>query len=345
MSAIPMVEPMMEPIDEDIIPGEALLAGRGLSRRFGKRMALIDVSLTLRPGRVIGLLGANGAGKSTLLSLLAGHLRPTAGRVIWGGGARANGARGRLGMLPQGAPLPGAETPRRILTQLACLQRAPDPAGAAAEILAAVGLEPRADERLRTLSEGERKLVAIGQAFLGRPEVILLDEPTAALDPWGRRHLRALVRARRDTGAVVMLSSHNLPEAEQLCDDAIVLRRGRIQSAGALSDLLGVSDEVRFEIGRAGRLPIESIRRVLPNVAVHFEPETRTLTLVGLRLSEQMDQVVATTSRLLTEVGAEVRRVVYGRSLEGALTALTTSEREPDGLAPNLADSREERGS
>ena len=336
---------MVETMDDDAIPADALLAARGLSRRFGKRIALNDVSLTLRPGRVVGLLGANGAGKSTLLSLLAGHLLPTSGQVIWGGAARADATRGRLGMLPQGAPLPPAETPRRILTQLARLQHAPDPAGAAAEILVAVGLEVRADERLRTLSEGERKLVAIGQAFLGQPEVILLDEPTAALDPWGRRHLRALVRARRDTGAAVMLSSHNLPEAEQLCDEAIVLRQGCIQSSGALTDLLGASDQVRFEIGRAGRLPIESLRRVLPNVDAHFEPETRTLTLASLRSPEQMDQVVAITFRLLGEVGAEVRRVVYGRSLEGALTALTTTEHEPDGLGPNVADSREERGS
>ena len=335
---------MVETMDDDAIPADALLAARGLSRRFGKRIALNDVSLTLRPGRVVGLLGANGAGKSTLLSLLAGHLLPTSGQVIWGGAARADATRGRLGMLPQGAPF---RRPRHrggsSRSSHDC--STPHPAGAAAEILVAVGLEVRADERLRTLSEGERKLVAIGQAFLGQPEVILLDEPTAALDPWGRRHLRALVRARRDTGAAVMLSSHNLPEAEQLCDEAIVLRQGCIQSSGALTDLLGASDQVRFEIGRAGRLPIESLRRVLPNVDAHFEPETRTLTLASLRSPEQMDQVVAITFRLLGEVGAEVRRVVYGRSLEGALTALTTTEHEPDGLGPNVADSREERGS
>ena len=102
---------MVETMDDDAIPADALLAARGLSRRFGKRIALNDVSLTLRPGRVVGLLGANGAGKSTLLSLLAGHLLPTSGQVIWGGAARADATRGRLGMLPQGAPLPPALRP------------------------------------------------------------------------------------------------------------------------------------------------------------------------------------------------------------------------------------------
>src|SRR5262245_55722648 len=197
--------------------GAALVVGRSISRRFGRRTALTDVDVTLSPGRAVGLLGPNGAGKSTLLSILAGHLRPSSGQVRWSVGA-AGRLRGWLGMLPQGALLPKSETPRSFLRHLARVQHAADPDTAAADVLDAIELADRADMRMRALSEGERKLVAIGQAFLGSPAVVLLDEPTSALDPWGRQRLRALVRARREAGGVIVLASHNLGEAEQLCD-------------------------------------------------------------------------------------------------------------------------------
>jgi ABC-2 type transport system ATP-binding protein len=323
---------------------EALLAARGLTRRFGKRVAVSGVDLTLLPGRVVGLLGPNGAGKSTLLSLLAGHLRPTSGRVTGEGLAEQAGLRGRIGMLPQGAPLPADETPRRLLAQLARLQHAAAPDDAVAEVLRATGLERAADTRLRALSGGESKLVAIGQAFLGAPRVVLLDEPTSALDPWGLQRLRALIRARRDAGAAVLLASHNLGEAEQLCDEVIVLRDGRVRLVAKLSTLLGASDEVRFEIGLSGRLPVDQIRATLPGVTADFDPEARVLVLGGIGRAQPADRVVATVYRLLGEAGAEVRRVISGRSLEAALTAAVTADAEREATSSDhkaVSDSRE----
>ena len=304
------------------VSADAVLTARGLSRSFGKRLAVADVDLTLSPGRVVGLLGPNGAGKSTLLALLAGHTRPSAGRVIWSDASGAYPVRGRLGMLPQGAPLPPDETPRRFLILLARLQHAADPDAAVAEVLAAVGLSGKADLRMRTLSAGESKLVAIGQAFLGSPQVILLDEPTSALDTRGRQRLRALVRGHRERGAAVVLASHNLSEAEQLCDDVIVLRAGRIALTGRMSELLGALDQARLEIGLAGRLPLDELRAALSTVTVEREAETGALTLLGFRSAAELDRGVTIALQLLNAAGAEVRRVVRGRSLEGALTAL-----------------------
>ena len=307
-------------------PGYALVVARALTRRFGKQIALAGVDVTLQPGQVVGLIGPNGAGKSTLLSVLAGHMRPSSGEVSWPGAGTHGHFRGWLGMLPQGAALPPQETPRRLLVHLARMQHEPDPEACAEKVLDALALAARADLRLRALSEGERKLVAIGQAFLGAPQVVLLDEPTSALDPWGRQRLRALVRARRDEGGAVLLASHNLAEAEQLCDAVMVMVGGRIQALGTLSELLESRDEVRFEVGGAGRLPLEAMRSALPGTAVELDSEARIVTLQGLTRQTTSEQMVATAFRLLAQAGVEVRRVVCGRSLERALTALVTAE-------------------
>jgi len=326
----------------ELAADQPVLSARGLTRRFGRRVALKEVDLALRPGRVVGLLGANGAGKSTLLSLLAGHLRPSAGQVIWSVAAGAAGQRGRLGMLPQGVPLPPDETPRRFLIQLARLQHAGDPEATAEEVLRALALEgAEADARLRTLSAGERKLVAIGQAFLGAPEVILLDEPTSALDPWGRQRLRAMVRARRDAGAAVLLASHNLGEAEQLCDEAVVLHEGRVQTQGTLFSLMRAADEVRFELGVGGRLPLAELGAALPGVDVVFDPDARTLALAGQGSGRPIEAVVTTTFRILAAAGVQVRRVACGQSLEGALTGTIGAEQRAREDATDASDVRE----
>ena len=310
--------------DADALAGARLVA-RGLSRRFGKRLAVSAVDLTLLPGRVVGLFGANGAGKSTLLALLAGHLQPSAGTVEWPG-ARQGGLRGRLGMLPQGAPLPVDETPRRILMHLARLQLVAQPAAAVDDVLDAVGLKRVAETRLRNLSGGERKLIGIAQAFLGQPEVVLLDEPTSALDPWGRQRLRSLVRGRREAGAAIVIASHNLAEAEQLCDEAVVLDAGRVAAAGPLAALLGPPGEVRFELGQTGRLPLEAIKAALPGVRTAVEGEQRSLVLSAIEPAARVESVVQTTYRLLGEAGVDVRRVITGRTLEAALTGPASAD-------------------
>jgi ABC-type multidrug transport system ATPase subunit len=230
-------------------------------------------------------------------------------------------------MLPQAAPLPAQETPRRFLTHLARMQHAADPESCVTEVLTMIGLENRSEIRMRALSEGERKLVAIGQAFLGAPQVVLLDEPTSALDPWGRQRLRTLVRARRDAGGAVVLASHNLGEAEQLCDEAMVLADGRVQTVAALSSLLHAPDEVRFEIGHCGTLPIDQIRTAVEGITAEFDAQIRVVTVRGIASPAQMERVVGTSLRLLSEAGADVRRVVCGRSLEWALTAMVGLDR------------------
>jgi ABC-2 type transport system ATP-binding protein len=316
----------VDPCASPRVSPPALLTARAVVRRFGRRTVLHDVDLTLSPGCVVALIGPNGAGKSTLLSVLAGHLRPSSGEVAWHAPDRHGRFRGWLGMSPQGAALPRYETPRRFLAHLARLQRAEKPQESAAEILDAVGLGARGEVRMRALSEGERKLVAIGQAFLGAPRVVLLDEPTSALDPWGRQRLRALVRARRDAGGAVLLASHNLAEAEQLCDEALILVGGRIEAAGPLSTLLHAPAEVRFEIGAGGSVPADDIRAALAETKVDFDPDTRILTLQAIEAASPIEHAAAVALRLLSEAGAEVRRVVYGRSLERALTSLVTGQ-------------------
>ncbi|NEB07946.1 ATP-binding cassette domain-containing protein [Streptomyces coelicoflavus] len=209
----------------------------GLTKRYGRRTAVDDLSFTVRAGRVTGFFGPNGAGKTTALKAVVGLARPTAGGAFLRGtpvtAVRPDARMLGVHIEPCGAH-PG-RTGRAHLRSLAAL--AGLPRRRVGEVLELVGLEEAARRRVGKYSLGMRQRLGLAAALLGDPEVLVLDEPVNGLDPQGIRWLRTLVRERAAHGGTVLLSSHMLGEAAQTVDDVVVIDRGRLVHAGAIRDL------------------------------------------------------------------------------------------------------------
>jgi ABC-2 type transport system ATP-binding protein len=219
---------VMEGTSERTAERSALL--RGVTKRFGDRVALDDVSLEVAPGELLAIIGPNGAGKTTLLSILAGILRPDAGEL-------ARSPR-EIGWVPQHAAVYGKLSVRENLRLFARLERVPDPDAVVEAMLAQTGLADRADDELGTLSGGNRQRVNIAVGLLADPPVLLLDEPTSSLDPRQRERLWAFVAAlARERGTSVIFTTHNVAEAERWADRVLVLADGEVVFTGAPAEL------------------------------------------------------------------------------------------------------------
>ena len=231
-------------------------ASPGVTKRFGTMTAVDGVTLSIPGGSVYGLIGPNGAGKTTTFSMLAGY--PAAhGRERRGAGLRA--VRGRCAArAPRRAPA-GRRAARdrhvgELLVHLARLQGLPhDKALEAAHVaLDEVAGGAWWAQRCGSLSHGMAKRVALAQAFLGDPEVVLLDEPTAGLDPRVAWEMRQLIKAKTGARArqrTIVISSHNLQELEEICDGAAILDRGQLVANGSMAELTASNEEVRIELG------------------------------------------------------------------------------------------------
>lgn len=219
----------------------AALEWTAISKRYGGRQALADVSFALPEGACLGLLGPNGAGKTTALRLALGQTRPDSGRVRLGGLDPADPAsRIGLGWLPERLALPARARVRSFLRLHARLagfdRRRAD--GEVEAVLATTGLAERAGESLGSLSKGLAQRLGFAQALLGQPRLLLLDEPTSGLDPIGVRDARDWIQAARRRGASVLVSSHQLSEVERTCDHVVILQGGRIAASGRLADVV-----------------------------------------------------------------------------------------------------------
>ncbi len=199
-----------------------------LTRIFGDRVAVRDLSLSVRAGEILALLGPNGAGKTTTMRMLAGLIMPTAGQVsindIRLTEATAGQARGAVGLLTEAPGLWERLSVRANLLTYARLHGLPDPNERVNESLAQVELSDRAGDAAGTLSKGLKQRVAVCRALLHRPPVLLLDEPTSGLDPASARHLRDLIKTLRAEGRAILVSTHNLAEAEALSDRIAILK-------------------------------------------------------------------------------------------------------------------------
>ena len=216
------------------------LTARHLTRHFGDRVAVDDVSFELEPGQIFALLGPNGAGKTTTLRMLAGLIAPTSGSVKIGNEAMTPDAapklRERLGFLTEAPGLWDNLTVHDNLLVYAQLYGMRDADKAVQEALALFEIADRSNDRTARLSKGLKQRVALARAIVHRPNIVLLDEPTAGLDPESARDVRELIVAMRGEGRAVLLCTHNLDEVERVADRVAVLR-SRLVAIGTTGEL------------------------------------------------------------------------------------------------------------
>jgi ABC-2 type transport system ATP-binding protein len=309
-----------------VTAAEAAVQMQRLTKRFGPKAAVDDVSLTIALGSVFGLIGPNGAGKTTMFSMMAGYLRPTAGRleVLGHVPTAVDELRSRVGVLPQDAALPSSDEVGELLVHLARLQNVPrrkaiDTARAA---LGEVDGGGWWNQRCGNLSHGMAKRVALAQAFLGEPDLVLLDEPTAGLDPKVAWELRELIKTRRGRSTIV-ISSHNLHELEQICDSAAILDRGRVVAAGHMSELTAANDEVRVKVAVGtkrgsgpGAVRLNELRE-LPSIhSVEFDDERLEIVVGFERTKADAETVIGQILATLLRNEVRITGLTRGRGLE-----------------------------
>jgi ABC-type multidrug transport system ATPase subunit len=296
-----------------------------VSKHFGVKAAVDKVSLRIARGAVFGLIGPNGAGKTTTFSMMAGFLEPTGGtvQVLGHSPTDVDALRGRIGVLPQDAVLPPTDRVGELLVHFGRMQgmtreRAHEQARV---VLADVEGKDWWDTRCGALSHGMAKRVQLAQALLGEPEVVLLDEPTAGLDPRVAYEIRQLIVARRGR-ATLVISSHNLHELEEMCDAAAILDHGKLVANGSIGELTASSAEIHVELA-VGPVPLEAVR-ALPMVdRADFVEESRDLAVHFSREKVDAETVIAHVLSLLLHHQARISGVTKGRGLEQRVMELT----------------------
>lgn len=225
----------------------AAIAVEGLIRRYGAVTAVDGLSFEVGAGEIFGLLGPNGAGKTTTLECILGLNRPDAGRIAICGADVLNdprAARAKLGAVLQATGLQDKITPREALDLFRFFYSRPV---ATDDLIARFGLREKENAAYDTLSGGQKQRLALALAFVGDPQVFVLDEPTAGLDPQMRREVQDHIRAMKKAGRAVLLATHDMYEAEQLCDRLAVIVAGRIVATGTPKDLIAGSQGARLE--------------------------------------------------------------------------------------------------
>jgi ABC-2 type transport system ATP-binding protein len=221
-----------------------VVVASGLSKMYrtagAKVQALDDVSLEILPGEIFGLLGPNGAGKTTFIKCLLGLQHPTEGTIeLMGRPASDPEARRRVGFVPEVPALPTYLSAEELMDLHARLIGLPEPERKAqiADLLKQAALED-APPRIRAFSKGMVRRLALAQSLLGSPDFVAMDEPTADLDPIGRRDVRNQLLSLKDRGATVLLNSHLLSEVERVCDRVAIMHRGRVLAVGPVGELV-----------------------------------------------------------------------------------------------------------
>jgi heme exporter protein A len=230
------------------------LEATGLTRLFGRRRAVHDVSFALDAGEVLALFGPNGAGKTTLLRLLAGLLRPSAGVALIGGAKTRAEVRGQVGLISHQTMLYPALTSLENVEFAARLHGVSSPREAALRALETMGIADRAESHVKTLSRGMQQRVSIARAIVHQPAIVLLDEPYTGLDASGAAALTGMLRSLRGQGATMVLVTHNIEEGLAISSHAGVMLRGALAQFGPVAGTSAAKfgDEYRIMVGAAG---------------------------------------------------------------------------------------------
>ena len=274
-----------------------------LTKRFGFLTAVDALSLVIEPGEVFGLLGPNGAGKSTTIAMTVGLLRPDSGTVRVGGGDPADaGVRALLGVAPQALAIYDELSARENIQFFGSLYAlsGKDRARRADELLELVGLTDRATDRVKGFSGGMKRRVNLACALVHDPKVVLLDEPTAGVDPQSRHAIFEIVRTLRDQGRTIVYTTHYMEEAQKLCARVGIIDKGRLLAMDSVDALIahhGGQSVVRIERGETQERvqtaePLAVLQRALAAgdaTGVHVERpdlETVFLNLTGRSLRD-----------------------------------------------------------
>lgn len=304
---------------------EIVLQTEKLTKTYGRKRAVEDVTLCVYRGEVYGFLGPNGAGKTTVMRLLLGLLVPTKGTISLLGepfGGNRPYVRRRIGAVPEKPYLYPEMTAVEYLKFFAELYEIDHPMKRASMMLEKLGLLDAATKRLGTFSRGMQQKVHIARALLHDPELLLLDEPVSGLDPYGIREVRDLIEEFKARGKTVFLSSHLLSEAERVCDRIAILHGGNLLVEETMTEIRKkLSREVTIEV------EMDGLRDQIPE-AVSNLPFVRQVFQTGTGISlkvEPEDQIREKISRTITEAGGTVLSVnMRELSLEDAFLTLTT---------------------
>lgn len=268
---------------------EAIVAIENLSKSYGRARGISDLNLQIKPGEIFGFLGPNGAGKTTTIRILLDLIRPSSGRAsIFGEDCQRRGiaVRQRIGYLPGEFALYDHLTGEQLLRYFASLRGGVD--RSFVDHLA-TRLDSDLTRPLGHLSHGNKQKVALVQAFMNRPELLILDEPTTGLDPLIQREFYSLVEEVREEGRTVFLSSHNLPEVERVCDQIAIIREGvlvTVEDVAAIKEKAVRKVEIVFESppanGELHDLPAQDVvvdgRRVECIVRGAMDPLVKALS-------------------------------------------------------------------
>jgi len=292
---------------------------RGLQYSYGTHRVVDGIDLTAESGSVLGVLGPNGAGKSTTISLAVGTRRPESGTVeIFGHDPVTEHATTSqlAGVMLQDGGLPMSSKPLQVLRHLSTLYENPVPVDELAEPL---GLHDFAGRTMRRLSGGQKQRVALAAALIGRPRLVFLDEPCAGLDPQAREVVHSFIRDLADRGVAVVLTTHDLAEAEELSDEVVVIDRGRIIAQGAPEELRSASAGSRsLTIRLASPVPAALVDRL-----TELGPASAQGSMISLDGAPTASQIAAACTAV-AEAGLQITDIGMQRqSLSDVFFELT----------------------
>jgi ABC-2 type transport system ATP-binding protein len=294
-----------------------------LHKRYGEVHAAQGVSFQIQDGEIFGLLGPNGSGKTTTLECVIGLRQPDAGDIeVCGLDARRrpHAVKQKIGAVLQTIALQDKITPREALSLFASFYR---DAAAPARLLERFALGDKADAPFDTLSGGQRQRLAVALAFVNNPELIFLDEPTTGLDPQSRRELHGEIARMKQDGRTVLLTTHYIEEAEQLCDRIAIIDRGRIIASGPPRSLIAESTAMQSVVLTTAPSVDQALLASVPGVedlvCDDLKVRFRTATISG---------TIAGLMRLIDEQGVELTELqVRKATLEDVFIALTADAR------------------
>lgn len=331
-------------------PGEVIISVRGLTKVFKdfwgrpKARAVDNVDFEVRRGEVFGLLGPNGSGKSTTVKLLLGLLYPTKGHIeVFGHSPRHVATKSRIGYLPEESYLYRYLNSRETLDFFGNLFELPkaDRRSRGEQLLEMVGLSQAHLRAVGEFSKGMQRRIGLAQALINDPDLVILDEPTAGLDPIGCREVKDLILALARRGKTVILSSHLLSDVEDVCNRVVIYYGGKIHAMGSLRDLLATPDAIRITTPALSRQTMERVLEIIrADVAsdkVHIDTPTQNLEGYFLDVVQKARHAATETSGAMS--GARVAAYLRGdaeQKPEGdrLLERLTTAQPKPAAPAP-----------